>query len=166
MDKREMPADKTAALSQFLPKDILMKLKEKTRAAEQLQALWRSQAGSELATRIRATGYQDGVLNVIAESSVWAAKMRHQGPALVRKLRTVDTFKDLQKIHVRIEPIAAEKENHKPLRAVELSEQSRALIEQVASGIDDIALKTAMLRLSGAIDRPRKGKRNERTKNN
>ena len=99
---------------------------------------------------IKVTNYENQELVLIADSPVWAARLRTQHKAIICHLKTELNF-PVNSIKIKFQqPIKAK---NKPLiKPPNLTTESAKLIRQTANSIDDSELKKSLIRLSKNID--------------
>lgn len=134
-------------LNAFIEKKFLRAVGEDVR----LSALWAGLAPSEMVRHFRPVTYMHGQLTLHADSPVWASRLRHQQQAVRDRLRTDPYFQDLVKLSVRVTPggtseVAAGPTRRSPVR--HFSAATAALLDQVARGETDPALRSALERLA------------------
>ena len=109
----------------------------------------------QLVPHCEVANFRRDTLVLLAESPVWATRLRYHAPALVQQLRSERAFNGLTTVRVRVAPRAGARNTPITLRPV-MSAETAALIRESASSITDPALKSSLLRLSRrAIKSPR-----------
>lgn len=100
---------------------------------------------ADLAEHCQVAGIGDGCLRLATDSPAWAARLRFQGPRLLKQL-THQGLTALRTVQVRIIPLAAKPAP--PSRKPHLANENAQLLEQTAKAIDDPGLAQALRRLA------------------
>lgn len=100
---------------------------------------------AELAEHCQVAGIVDGCLRLATDSPAWAARLRFQGPSLVKQL-TTQGMAALRTVQVRIIPLVAKPTS--PSRKPHMATENAQLLEQTAKSIDDPGLAQALRRLA------------------
>ncbi len=116
-----------------------------------LVPVWAQVADEELVRHSRAVRFEQGRLTVQVDGPVWAHRLRIEQANLLVRLRDA-LGEPVREMVVRIVPgeTVIMRPRVKVIR--ELSSNSRALIDSVASGVNDEALRKALRRLAGHSD--------------
>lgn len=83
---KRAPRDDPEPLAQFLGKLISDQGWEENLSAQQVFADWAAIVGEEVARHCVISGYEDGQLEVEADSTAWATQLRLLAPRIVAKL--------------------------------------------------------------------------------
>jgi hypothetical protein len=100
---------------------------------------------ADLAEHCQVAGFGDGCLRLATDSPAWAARLRFQGPGLVKQL-TTQGMAALRTVQVRIIPLVVKPTP--PSRKPHLATENAQLLEQTAKSIDDPGLAQALRRLA------------------
>ena len=109
---------------------------------------WAEVVGEPLVQHVVPMRYSDGCLNLRADSSVWASKVRYQQQLLIERLHTKSLLQNLTMIKIRVAPL--QQDRPAPARAPLVyrpSVDTLKLLQQVATDIDDPGLRAALQRL-------------------
>ncbi len=150
-----MPVTAARRIGSFFSQDVLVHLglPADLRMLPQVNEAWMKTAGEPLCRHVHAVRYVRGQLNLCADSSAWAGRVRYQQQSLVEQLRRTAPFDHLIGLHVRIAP--AGQTGHAvahPAPSKRLSAASRRLLGQVAGDIADPELREALVRLGRGSD--------------
>lgn len=119
------------------------------RHQQQLLARVRRLLPEKQAAHLRDACLNGPVLNLYADSPVWANRLRFTTPALLSEIRTL--FPGIASIRVRTAPPLV---LQRKTRTTKIPDQSGASIESVtlcARDMDDNPLRAALLRLAGTL---------------
>ena len=86
--------------------------------------------------------FRGQTLIIVANSPVWAARLRHISPQILHAARELCKI-DAQKLLIRIEPKQAQRQNTRRPRT--LPESSIKHLTEVAAGVEDEELKEILL---------------------
>ncbi len=119
---------------------------EHARLLRRLTQLVRAELPAACASHCRVASIRDSVLVLATDSPAWSSRLRFHGPELVRTLKRRHGL-DLRSTRILVVPsktsLAA------PIRKrTDLSHKSAALLQEVAAGLSDSELKTALTRLA------------------
>lgn len=134
-------------LTAYIEKKFLRAVGEDVR----LSALWAGLAPSPLVSHFRPVAYHHGQLTLHTDSTVWASRLRHQQQSVRERLCLDPYFQDLVKLNVRITPTGTHDTGTPvPRRAPtkNFSAATAALLNQIAEGETDPALRAALQRLA------------------
>jgi hypothetical protein len=100
---------------------------------------------ADLAEHCQVAGIGDDCLRLATDSPAWAARLRFQGPQLLKQL-THQGLTTLRTVQVRIIPLVAKPTptSHKP----HMGTETARLLEQTAKAIEDPGLAQALRRLA------------------
>lgn len=111
-----------------------------------IQDIWTAVVSTELAKHSRPTFYADGRLTVSAASPVWANSIRHNQTSLVQQLRQ-HGLPEVEIIQVRVLP-SDQYQRRAPSHPRCPSRDVQQVIQSTAMGIQDVELRTALVKLS------------------
>jgi predicted nucleic acid-binding Zn ribbon protein len=137
-------------LEAYLSPEVRGELQRRQDWAQRLISAWQGEIGSPLAEYTRPLSYQAGKLTVLAQSPVWAGRLRQQQRRLLRALRRQPLFEGLLELKIRAVPSLTPRATarSRPGGRDLLSPASAALIEAVAQEIPDADLSDALKRLA------------------
>lgn len=118
-----------------------------------IERLVRACLPADLAEHCQVAGIGDGCLRLATDSPAWAARLRFQGPRLVKQL-THQGLVALHTVQVRIIPLAAKPTP--PSRKPHLAADNAQLLEQTAKTINDPGLAQALRKLARRHSGPRR----------
>jgi hypothetical protein len=104
----------------------------------------------EIAPHCTGAALEGQVLRLLADSAAWATRLRYLGRELARALRADGIA--LSVVEVRVLPPDARRERTRR-RGARPSGDAARCVEQTAEGVDDPALRAALLRLGGRLRR-------------
>ena len=113
---------------------------------KKIQDIWTAVVSAELAQHSRPTFYANGRLTISADSPVWANSIRHNQTSLVQRLRQHGLPK-VEIIQIRVLP-SDQQRRRVPVRRKNPSPDMQQAIQSTAIGIQDVELRTALLKLS------------------
>lgn len=122
------------------------RISEKSQLIEKLNAVILPLLPASCRAHITAANYDNKELTLIADSPVWAARLRTQHKAISNSLKATLSM-PVTSIKIRFQqPV---KHKAKPAKELpSLSPESSKLIRQTANSITDEALKASLLRLA------------------
>jgi len=130
------------SIDQFLSHQIT----EKKQLIDQLNAAVLPLLPASCQSHVTASNFSSNELTLIADSPVWAARLRTQQRQIINAIKQQLKL-PINSITIRFQqPEAAKAKVVKP--APELSQQSSKLIENTAESIADKELREALLRLA------------------
>jgi hypothetical protein len=144
---------KISKISRFLPESLLKKMRGRQTETEKLGLIWHKIVGQDLAAHSAPASYQNGVLTVLADNAIWASKMRHNLPAIIKKCCKQENLRALTRIKIKI----GVKNNTvetviKPApRTTRISKSSATLILESAKHIADETLRASLERLGSNV---------------
>jgi len=145
-----MPAASARKIGSFFSHEVLehLGMPADLRLLPQLTQAWAQAAGEPLCYHVQPTRYARGQLNLCADSSTWASKIRYQQQDLIDRLRQISAFRHLIGLQVRIVPPGESRRSApRPVARNPLSSANLKLLEQVACDIADPTLRAALARL-------------------
>ncbi len=116
------------------------------RQLNKIQDIWATVVSAELAEHSRPTFYANGRLTISADSPVWANSVRHNQTSLVRLLRQ-HGLPAVTALQIRVLP-ADQQRRRVPVRRMDPSSGTQQLLQSAAAGIQDVDLRTALIKLS------------------
>lgn len=154
MDNRQPMTDRNRRIDSFLPAELLREMKRHQQGAERWLQAWQ-QLDDEMTAWATPTKYLDGELTLKVASPARASRIRLESGDLMQRLRSIDDFRDISRIIVKVRPESraendysvredSVKYQHKNER---LSAQSAEVIREAAEATDDPDLKQALERL-------------------
>jgi hypothetical protein len=91
---------------------------------------------------------RDGLLVVTADSSAWAAKLRHQQQSLASRLRSRPDLAGLRRLVVKVAPPDTIPPASSSARAFHISTEAKQVLADAAEHIEDPELQAALRRLA------------------
>jgi hypothetical protein len=91
---------------------------------------------------------RDGLLVVTADSSAWAAKLRHQQQSLAGRLRGRPELAGLRRLIVKVAPPETMPPASSSARPFNISVQAKQVLTDAAEHIEDPELQAALRRLA------------------
>ncbi len=113
---------------------------------QKIQHIWTAIVSADLAEHSRPTFYANGRLTISADSPVWANSIRHNQTSLVQRLRE-HGLPEVESIHIRVLP-SDQQRRRTPVHRKNPSPDMQQVIQSTALGIQDIELRTALIKLS------------------
>jgi len=110
---------------------------------DQLRAL----LPQDLASECRVANVRDQVLTVHINNAAWATRLRFLTEALLPNLNRLADFTAVNEIRLKVVPVVTDVVPAVP-RATELRPPDRVPLLELANGIDDADLRSAILRLA------------------
>lgn len=148
-----MPADKHNNVAGLLPRELLQQAKAEVTARRELTAMWMEATDGTLPEAVFPLKYIDGCLLLGCRNNTWLSRLRHQQGGLLARLQQHPFFQELQKIQLQMQPedpaivpLPGERQT-RPRRQARMSDDSAAQIRAAAEGVEDPALREALLRL-------------------
>lgn len=141
------------SIAALLPPALVKRLHEHLDESARLTSIWHECVKPPLSDHARPGGYRHGSLDVIADSPVWASRLRQHQMELIRQLRRLHEFEELAEVRVRVVPLSARPAVR---RAAPTSGESRiprdirAQLARLAEDVSDPALREALRRLGKA----------------
>lgn len=132
---------------------LIQSLVDRSAKIKPVRALWQQLVGEAAASHSEPVDLDRGILTVWVDSSLWATKLRHQGPSIVTKLNSHQRGLRVDSLSVRVIPSSIET-NNKHQSHHHADQQTADLLSSVARSLDDAALRTSMARLSQALKDP------------
>ncbi len=99
-------------LGNFLTGDTAARARQADSLRQTLTPLWQAVAGEALAQHSDPLRWDKGVLVVQADSSLWAAKLRHQYPEILSRMRKIPEFSQITEFRIRVLPTADITQTH------------------------------------------------------
>lgn len=130
----------------------LAPLLDRVRLLQRVENLLRKILGADLGAHCRAGGLAGGRLVLLADSPVWATRIRYAVPALLEKLGDAGDI-PVREIQVRVGRASVAR-GTTPRRARPLGEETARNLCETAEAIGDEALRSALLRLARRRGRP------------
>lgn len=141
-------------LGNFFTGDTAARARQADALRQALSPLWQTVAGEALARHSGPLRWDKGVLVIQVDSSLWAAKLRHQYPEILNRMRKIPEFSQITEFRICVVPTTGiSRSRPDSVLRLHISAESCALIEDVASGIRDEELRQALLRLSDKASR-------------
>ncbi len=109
---------------------------------DQLRAL----LPQDLASECRVANVRDQVLTVHINNAAWATRLRFLVPGLLRSLNRLADFTAVSDVRLKVVPLIAE--STASTRRRTLRPPDRVSLLELASGVDDAELCSAILRLT------------------
>jgi len=110
---------------------------------DQLRAL----LPQDLALECRVANVRDRILTVHINNAAWATRLRFLIESLLPNLNRLADFTAVNEIRLRVVPVVTDAVPLAP-RATELRPPDRVPLLELANGIDDADLRSAILRLA------------------
>ncbi|MDD3449564.1 MAG: DUF721 domain-containing protein [Gammaproteobacteria bacterium] len=130
----------------------LTPLLERVRLLQRVENLLRKILGADMAGHCRAGGIAGGRLVLLADSPVWATRIRYAVPALLEQLGDAGDV-PVREIQVRVGRLGIAR-GKAPRRARPLGEETARNLRETAEAVGDEALRAALLRLARRRGRP------------
>jgi hypothetical protein len=130
----------------------LSPLLERVRLLQRAEHLLRETLGVDLGAHCRAGGLTGGRLVLLADSPVWATRIRYAVPALLERLEGEGDI-PVREIQVRVGRASIAREPASR-RARPLGEETARNLRETAEAVGDEALRSALLRLARRRGRP------------
>ncbi len=116
---------------------------------KKVQDIWTAVVSADFAEHSRPTFYANGRLTISADSPVWANSIRHNQTSLVQRLRQ-HGLREVESIQIRVLP-SDQQRRRAPVRRKNPSPGMQQVIQSTALGIQDIELRTALIKLSKIV---------------
>ena len=130
-------------------KDLMVRAKELL----QLETLIREFLDPVLKRHCRVAGFKNGDITLLADSPVWATRLRCQVPVLMTLLRRTWPNAELRKMLVKVSPFWLPEKP--PRRQLIRSQSAAAVLQEVADTIEDEQLSRTLRRLASRHDKQR-----------
>ena len=137
-------------LDSYLSDTLLKRLGRYMDQSVRLRAVWSRSVGEPLSSHTQPVRFSHGCLHVRADSSAWASRLRQRQQETATLLRQHPEFKNLEKIQIRVQPIASESptiDTSKTGRRSRLNPQAARLVRATADNVSDPKLQGALRRL-------------------
>lgn len=122
-------------------------IKEKILQLQRLNAIWQQYIDNIIAQHCKIANYREGILIIVADSSVWSMRLRYLIPDLLIKLRNHPEFRSLKNIEWFIKP-TEETPTKTTQSLLKLSSNNAEMIQSIAEGIENKQLQKALLKLT------------------
>jgi len=146
---RQLRAQGPTRVARYLSpgKSQLGSLQQQTDAIATLKSrLWPALAGP-LRGHCELANFRGQTLVIIADSPVWAARLRHTSPQILHAARTLCKI-DAQKLQIKIRPMAQAQPRNRATRPLAASSASH--LREIAEGLEDQELKAILLNIARA----------------
>ncbi len=162
-DEKNRRVRKTGAcaVGKYLPATILRGISQYLDETSRLRSIWQRLMEGALAGHVRPVRYTAGRLELHADTSAWASRVRMQQQTILRSLRAEPYFNDLSELRVRVVPArevlppmsshGADVDVKAGRTCGRVPAQAAALIADVSAGIRDPQLRDALQRLSQQV---------------
>ena len=127
----------------------LSALQQQTTAIAALKAALWPVIPTTLQACCDVANFRGQTLVLVANSPVWAAKLRHMSPQILHAARTLCKI-DAQKLQIKIQPVVQVKPPERSSRS--LPARSAAHLKEVAAGVDDEELREILLTIASRGD--------------
>ena len=137
------------SIQSYIRGDAAAKARQAEVLRKTLAPLWQEVVGDDLAKHSHPVRVEGRSLLVHADGPLWANQIRHRYTDFVQRLQRYPELRQIAELRVKIVPktsLARPKVTN-PVRP-HLSSSAGEVIEDVARGIEDEALREALLRLS------------------
>jgi hypothetical protein len=124
----------------------LTPLLERVRLLQRVENLLRKTLGADVGAHCRAGGLTGGRLVLLADSPVWATRIRYAVPALLERLGEEGGI-PVREIQVRVGRAGKARETVSR-RARPLGEETARNLRETAEAVGDEGLRSALLRLA------------------
>lgn len=118
-----------------------------------LQQLLESQLQPAARPHCRVAALRERCLLLVVTDGQWATHLRYQQKRLLRQLRTLREFADLERILLKVQPGVAAPTSEG--RTPTLSDSAADTLRAAAGGIDDPRLRAALERLASHTEQRR-----------
>ena len=129
---------------------INTRISEKSQLLARLDAVILPVLPENCQSHVHTANFEQGVLTLIADSPVWAARLKTQQRNILQHLTDKLGLK-VESIRIRFSQPAVVKQQEPPKRRT-LSTQASDTIKNCADSVDDEALKESLLELSKRSD--------------
>jgi hypothetical protein len=144
-----MTGSRPRSIQSYISGEAAARARQAELLRKQFGPLWEQVVGLDLAKHSYAVRLEGRCLLIHADGSLWANQIRHRYGEYVAKLQQFPELRQLTELRVRVVP-ASQVTRPKAARSArpQLSRGAGEVIEGVAQGIEDDALREALLRLS------------------
>ncbi len=119
----------------------------KVQQHQRLQAALDASIPAPLTEHCKVANLRNGCLVIQTDSPAWLTKLRYSSPDILQALRRIDGLQGLRRLEFYIEPPQQVKAPIKIQRKL-LSHNNANLLNSIANGIKDEALKATLKRLT------------------
>jgi hypothetical protein len=140
-------------LSRFLQTNgpgTLASLLAEVHKLRELDATLKSALNQPLRSKLRVAALHDRTLVIHADSPVWAARARYASRKILRNFNKLNSSTRIQSIRVRVSP--AEPGEVPRAKTRSMSAATAECLRAAAAGIQDSAVRTALLRLADNVE--------------
>lgn len=113
---------------------------------QRLQTVFKQAVDWELAQQCWVQELTQNRLTVTVEKAALATRMIYNAPELVKILRQYPEFQSLKSIHCTVQPLNVTRPSTAP--PIPIAKEGAQALTAVAMGIEDLALKNALLKLA------------------
>jgi len=138
------------SINALLPPALVKRLHEYLDESARLASMWHQCVQPPLAEHARPGSLRHGSLEIIADSPVWASRLRQHQMELLRRLRLLPGLEDVHEVRVRVVPAAPKTAARRaaPTRGESrIPRNVRAQLQGLAEDVSDPALRAALRRL-------------------
>ncbi len=129
--------------------DVLAHLFKHSLDIIQLGDAIKNRIGAPLNKHFCVANFSPETLVILADSAVWATRLRFRTAEILRIARNCPGLKDLQTVRIRVNPLPVEDTNRE--EPAHMSPATSRLLKEVAENTNDPDIKAALLKLSGHI---------------
>ena len=131
---------------------VLHSLFERLKYLEKLVEILSGHLEPLLVRHSRVANFENGCLMIIAESAIWATRIRFQAPQLIPKLSAYPELYGLKSIECKVVPIVVQRalmaSPYPPRKMPEMNKETAEIVLEMASGIKEDKLRKVMERIA------------------
>lgn len=128
--------------------DNLERLIERGTQLARIDKLLKKSLPAELRPHCQLANIKGNTLILLANSTVWASRIRYQGPQLLKTLQQNERFKHITELQLRIQPQTGITRGNRIPRQASMSSEAASYLQQFAESVDDADLRSALERLA------------------
>ncbi len=129
----------------------LSDLLEKSKALQNLQAIFNSFVDDALAKHCIVANYKKETLVLLTDSASWSTKIRFMEPTLLNQLKTNKIFAGIKKIKCKVRPKENEISYTKKHKLIVISDKNASMIKATAKTIKNKRLRESLMRLAKSV---------------
>ena len=134
------------------PASVIGQLRLEAKRLDQLNKIFQSALPEFLTDHITLATIKDGLLVAFADSPIWATNMRYETPSILKKLKQLENFPEIDEIKlVQSRTANTQVSNTKREKVQPASESVRNLLTKQASTLKNRKLQSALRRLAKNI---------------
>lgn len=126
----------------------LYRLYNKVRILKGFQQIIENCLPSAMVSHIKISSYRNNSLHLIIDNAHWATRLRYIEQDMIKKLKSVDEFRHLNRVRYSVRPSYSPPSHTRPAQSI--SSESAKHIASVAKYIEDEQLRKALIKLSKA----------------